>query len=424
MAFEACLMFPGGWGKGVDSKVPGMLVRANNSDTLQTITLADSNDLAILVKPNITHSLAFRAKSFGARASCQPVNHLCHGPMNCTGFPWTYPPYNGTFGVDSETTEGGSKLFLQSSNCAWNNTECRHIPSDAITSEAVALSEYLPPPINSYNFWMQFLWQADGDTEFGIGAGAVSGAVTKFQNFATMLTNCTLKFYNVTIDYNNGKYFLVDEELSNVGLSDGLAAPTRIGHLASSLISNIEGRAFSDNSSDSLMAFLEQDFARLALGSAAYITNVTSDTLMQSFVGSTVVGRYPFWPVFIFLVLLYMHACLALFLFLQTALTMQTESLSLSTASGHEIENRRQVSMLELAQLRLRGPLPLVASLFPPRHPDASQAALSIETSELDMFCEKPNDERVRAGLFCDEATSTQRFCVFRKPEERHMKLR
>lgn len=425
-------MFPGGWGKGIESKVPGMLVRANNSDTLQTITLADSKDLAVLVKPNITHSLMFRAKTFGARASCQSVTPLCDNTFKCTGFPWTFPPYNGTFGVDHGTTEGGSKLFIQSSNCAWdapyNETEprslaCRHISSDRITSDASSFSELSPPPVNSYNLWMQFLWEADGDTELGIGAGKVSGAVTNFQNFATMLTNCTLNFYNVTVDYNNGKYFLVDEELSNVGLSDGLAAPTRIGHLASALISNIEGRAFGDNSTDSLMAFLEQDLSRLAIGSAAYITNVTSDTIMQSTLGTTVAGRYPFWPVFIFIILLYMHACLALFLFLQTALTMQTESLSLSPTEGYGGGNYRQVSMLELAQLRLRGPLPLIASLFPPQHPDVSAAALSIETSDLDMFRERPDDGRVRAGLYSDDsATNSQRFRVFR-PENDCTKL-
>lgn len=420
-------MFPGGWGSGVASKVPGMLVRANNSNTLQAITLADFDDMAVLVKPNITHSLAFRAKSFGASAQCQSVNHLCDTRLNCTGFPSSYPPFNGTWRVDSPIQRGDSKLFIQSSNCGWNSTEtgalsCSHIPAEDIALDGASLSQFRPPPVNSYNLWMQFLWQSEGDTEFGTGAGAISGAVTKFQNYATMLTNCTLEFYNVTIDYNNGKYLLVDKELSNTGLSDGLAGPTRLGHFASYLISNIEGHAFTDNSTDELMAFLEQDLARLSLGSAAFITNINSDTLMQSVLGSTIVGRYPFWPVFIFLALLYMHATLALVLFLQTAVTMQTECLSLSEGDGPTDSDKKQVSMLELAQMRLRGPLPLVAALFPPSRPDVSQAALSIETTELDLFCEKPTDERVRAGLQSDEANSSLRFRVFRKSEDESTK--
>ncbi|KAK7689476.1 hypothetical protein QCA50_007268 [Cerrena zonata] len=233
-----------------------------------------------------------------------------------------------------------------------------------------------------------------------------------------MLTHCTLQFYNLTIDYNNGKYFLVDKELTNTGLSDGLAGPTRLGHFSSYLISNVEGHAFTDNSTDELMAFLQQDLARLALGSAAFITNINSDTLMQSVLGSIIVGRYPFWPVFIFLALLYMHATLALVLFIQTVMTTPTEVLSLSEVDGLGDGEKKQVSMLELTQMRLRGPLPLVAALFPPARPDVSQAALSIETTELDLFCEKPGDERVRAGLQSDEANGSLRFRVFRKSEE------
>ena len=92
-------MEEGGWGNGVASKVPGMLVRANNSATLQTITLADNDDMAILVKPNISQFLKFRATTFGARASCQAVNPLCDktgGLVNCTGFPVTFPPASGS----------------------------------------------------------------------------------------------------------------------------------------------------------------------------------------------------------------------------------------------------------------------------------------------------------------------------------------
>lgn len=428
-AINPCLMTEGGWGGGVESKIPGMLVRANNSNSLQTITLAEADDMAILVKPNISQFLEFRATSFGARASCQSVNPLCdsRAVTNCTGFPFSFPPYNGSFTTDPAIRQGESKLFIQSSNCAWDVPEekCPHISSDRITTDAAALNSIIPP-INSYNLWMQFLWEAEGDQVYGTGAGNASGAVTSYSNVATMLTNCTLQFYNVTVDYNNGSYSLHDAVLSNVGLSDGLAAPTRLGHFASYLISNVEGHVFTDNSSEELMAFLQQDLARLALGSAAIITNVTSDTLMQSALGSRIVGRYPFWPVFVFLALLYIYAAVALGFFFLTVLTMQTESLVLSgrtAGMGDGSRNReareeefRKVSLLELAQMRLCGPLPLVATLFPPYHPDVSQAALSIETNALDLFCENSNDERIRAGLYSDDANASLRFRVHRNP--------
>ena len=270
-------------------------------------------------------------------------------------------------------------------------------------------------PLNSYNLWMQFLWEAEGDQDYGLGDGQNSGAVTSFSNFASMLTNCTLQFYNVTVDYFNGSYSLHDATLSNVGLSDGLAAPTRLGHFASYLISNTEGHVFTDNSTDQLMAFLQQDLARLALGSAAVITDVTKDTLEQSVLGSTIVGRYPFWPIFVFLLLLYIYAAMALFLFFLTTLTMSTESLILSgVGNKHNSQEDTKVSTLELTQMRLQGPLPLVAALFPPYHPDVSQTALSIETNQLDLFCEKPNDERIRAGIHSRDSDSSLRFRVHR----------
>ncbi|KAK7689467.1 hypothetical protein QCA50_007259 [Cerrena zonata] len=419
-----CLITPGGWGNGVASKAPGMLARANNSDSLQTITLADADDLAILVKPNVLQSLNFRATSFGARAECQSVNPLCdpQSMINCTGFPPTFPPYNGSDSVSASplVREGDSGLFIQSSNCGWNVSEeaCPHISSERITTDAINLNP-LSPPINAYNMWMQFVWEAEGDQGYGVGAGETSGAVTSYLNVATMLTNCTLRFYNVTIDHSNGSYSLHNEVLSNVGLSDGLAGPSRLGHFASYLVSNIEGRVFTDNSTEELMAFLQQDLARLALGSAAVITNVTSDTLMQSISGSKIVGRYPLWPIFVFLVLVYLYTALALVLFFLTSLTMQTESLVLAQDTDvpgmHDGKGQdRKVSLLELTQMRLRGPLPLVASLFPPHRPVVNREALSIETNVLDMFCEKANHEPVQVGLYSDNVDASLRFRIRR----------
>ena len=68
-------MEEGGWGNGVASKVPGMLVRANNSATLQTITLADNGDMAILVKPSIPQSLKFR-RNIQPPTIIEPRHHV------------------------------------------------------------------------------------------------------------------------------------------------------------------------------------------------------------------------------------------------------------------------------------------------------------------------------------------------------------
>lgn len=203
---------------------------------------------------------------------------------------------------------------------------------------------------------MQFLWVAEGDQDYGLGQ-------VSYSNAATMLTNYTLHSHNVTLEYSNGSYFLVDEKLSNTGLSDGLAAPSHLGHFASHLISNIEGRVFTDNSTENLMTYLQQDLSKLALGFTAVITNILTNTLSQSFLGSMIIGRYPFWPIVIFLILLYLLATLAILVFLLAALSIQTEAVTVcgDTPNGE----RRRSSILKLTQMHLRNPLCLVAALFP-----------------------------------------------------------
>lgn len=396
---ETCMLSSAGWGSGVLSKAPGMLVRANTSDSLRTITLADANDMAILAKPGVPQDLIFRATSFGARASCQSVNHLCEQVpvINCAGFPSDFPPFHGHCSASPATQEGTSQLFIQSSNCAWD-ASCDHV-YPVLESLLGHPGQGDNPPVNAYNFWMQFLWISEGDQPFGISSTS-SDAVGSYSRIATMIVNCTLQFYNVTVDYRNGSYSLVHEELSNVGLSDGLAMPSRLGHFSSNLISNIEGRVFTDTSTDSLMAFLQQDLARLSLGSAAVITNISADTLMQGTSNNVIVGRYPLWPVIIFVILIYMHAALGLILFFVTAIPAQRDVHVLTTA-----DERVCVSVLELTQM---------STLFPPYHAEASQiATLSVSTDELDMFDEKPDNERVVAGVYSG-GNSPPRFGVHR----------
>lgn len=98
-------MQAGGWGEGVSSKIPGMLVTPNNSDSLQTITLADADNMAVLVQLRIPQSLICRATVFGTRTECQSFKHLYDKDpvMNCTGFLSSFPPCNGP--VNASTTK-------------------------------------------------------------------------------------------------------------------------------------------------------------------------------------------------------------------------------------------------------------------------------------------------------------------------------
>jgi hypothetical protein len=242
---------------------------------------------------------------------------------------------------------------------------------------------------------MQMFWRSAGDVPFNFGPQLPGNdAVTYYSNEATMLTNFTLSFYNVTLDYSNGRYTLINQVLSNAGLADGLAGPTRLGHYNSHIIPNIQGHAFNDNSTDTVMAFLQQDLARLALGSAATITNLTGLTLSQSTESNRIAGRYPFWPTVILLALLFLHAVMTLAIFAWIVLFSSADHVHVVAS-----DTDRAVSVLELGQLRLVSPLVLIAALFQPLRPKASRAELSVKTSVLDVFEEHSDEERLRMGL-------------------------
>lgn len=386
-----CMYSAGYWGTGsVDDLSPGMLVASNSSDSLLAITLANASDLAVLVTTPVPQLLSFDMTTFGARASCQSVTPSCTtvGNVTCPGFPKSFVVVNYGSGGTTNIDPGEGRVYIQTSNC----DNCSHIiSSDALDGSP---DTYNANSRNMYSIWLQFEWRSSGD--ISMGSSKMSDAVfaSSDSNLANMLTNCTLSFYNVTLSYRNGTYTSTDEVLSNTGLSEGLAGPTRLGHYATRLIANIEGRAFSDNSSDSVMAFLSQDLARLAIGSAAVITNETQPALRQSVLREQVLGRYPFWPVVLFLALLYMYAAIALFLILGTSLVSRGSRVQ---ANGYGTEGK-SISELELVQLRLTSPLAMAAALFPPSIPAAERVELSLQTTALDLFDEGHGEQRLRVG--------------------------
>lgn len=402
-----CLWSPDGWAGGtLAGLTPGKLVSTNSSDALQSITISNSSDLAVLVVPSLPQLLSFRMETFGARASCQSVTPLCGiTPINatantvsCEGFPPSFVAYDWTSsGQPKDVGLGDSKLYIQTSNC----DGCSHTlaDSDAFEVEGVDTLEPSMTPINSYSTWMQFVWVNEADAVLD-STQASDALLTPNEGItATMLTNCSLSFYNVTLDYYNGSYAVHTEILSNTGLSDGLAGPTRLGHFSERLITDIEGRVFSDNDSASVMALLSQDFARLALGSAAIITNVTVPTVStQNQIIQLILGRYPVWPVIIFLALLYAYSALALTILLVTTI-LARDTMIETPSIGRDDDEINHVSALELTQLRLTSPLPLVATLFSRSLPQAQRSTLSMRTDALDAFGEGPNDERLIIGF-------------------------
>jgi hypothetical protein len=394
-----CLYKAGYWEGAAPGMTEGQLVAGNASATLRAVTLHAEQDLAVLVPPTVAPDVAFEMDTFGARANCASVNHLCAFAnsgirTNCTGF-------NKTMGFPTFTDTGGGQsadLGIWSTNCAWDNRNCIHLTQAAMT-DAYTLSTSQMPTVDN-NLWIQFIWQASGDTPL-LKTSPSNDAITSISNLAIMLANCTVNYYNATLYYENGTYSLHESVLTDPGVSDGLAGPLRLGYSNAQLLANVQGIALTANTTDEVIGFLNQDLGRIAIGSAAWITNLTLPTRNNTQLETHLLGRYRFAPAMLLIALLYAHAALALVIFFLTIFT-RTDSVRVPGQAT-------SVSLLELVQLRLTSPLPMIADHFPTVHTDIDMAELSASTSALDLFGEREGEARLRVGL----TQGTEAECVF-----------
>ncbi|KAI0083784.1 hypothetical protein BDY19DRAFT_975585 [Irpex rosettiformis] len=392
-----CLYGAGSWAN-LTVKTTGMTIAANASTDVKAITLADAEDLAVLVPSRTDPNILFSAPSFGARASCQSLNSLCGGdsttgseaPLNCSSFSNTFPPIRDTK-TSMSLNAGESKLFVLSSNC----DNCTHVDAaNILSTEEVDTLEPSIRPHNSYNLWMEFVWMDDSDQPFGRSPPG-NDAVWNTESWGYMLVNCSLSFYNVTLSSSKGEYFLEQEMLTDPGISDGFAAPTRLAHFSSQLIANVQGPALTLNTTDRAMAALSQDLARLAIGSAGALANLRVDTIKQESINEILVGWYPIAPIIVFLVLLYGYATLALGIFIRILFFTRSSTIHIPNSS-------KSVSAMELAAMRLTNPLTLVAALFLPEF--QADPLMSVETNVLKSFKDNWDPEsRLRVGLQVDE---------------------
>jgi hypothetical protein len=175
----------------------------------------------------------------------------------------------------------------------------------------------------------------------------------------TLLANCTLGFYNVTVTYDRGQYTLIDSVLTDTWLSDGFAGPTFFGHYTMPLISNIEGIALKSGSLESTIALLRQEMARMALGSAASVAGSTVGTIDQRRTEQRLLGRYPKIPALSLIGILYLYALVAI-VFYVSAVFVDTRASYVAEC------DEEAISVIEVAQIRLTQPDTVVAALLTP----------------------------------------------------------
>lgn len=103
--------------------------------------------------------------------------------------------------------------------------------------------------------------------------------------------------------------------MTDPGISNGFAGPTQLGHFSQQLIANTQGVLLLLDSTERAMAALSQELSRLAIGTAAAIMYLRTNTTEQELLGEIIVDWYAIAPVMTLLVLLYVYAALTLLFF-------------------------------------------------------------------------------------------------------------
>ncbi|KAF8600937.1 hypothetical protein BDV93DRAFT_608342 [Ceratobasidium sp. AG-I] len=360
----------------------GQLVVSNTSSKMQAITLADADDLAVMVPPSISVLAKFKATTFGIRTSCESLNTKCKvsGRVNCSSIGINIIP------TDVDKTVVNVVLVSPLDNFS-------DPPLTAYSTSAVKYGMSQCCATNPVSTLLQLRWssQASGETV------QLNDAIdTRDIPTISLYASCSLTIYNVTLRYDgtlgSKPWQLVPEETvqSEERFATALAAPYSWQLVTDRLMTNVQGRVMQATSVQQAMATINQEISRLSIGfvSGGFEFVPAADVQI---ITPTILGRYPLAPLLTFVALLFLYGLIALVIFF----------LSLSTSSDvilippqlHPIANPKdnQIPALTLTQMRLLTPLPVVAQFFSESSQQNADSR-SIETSPLDMFSEHGGD--------------------------------
>ncbi|KDQ52632.1 hypothetical protein JAAARDRAFT_61801 [Jaapia argillacea MUCL 33604] len=378
---------------GADGLTPavlqdGLLLAANSSVKFQAITLADSTDAAIIVPSDTESDVQFRAQTYGLRAQCHSLNAGCAQSggdtshvQNCSnlGVPeLPYTPPSGNIGdqlVSIVMVRMGS-TNISSSGGSWQATH------QGLANPVTALLQLR---------WSSFI---DG------GLTRPNDAIDVYPiPSISMYAQCTLSFFQATIQRSvsttsTDGYVISDEQPTDANFTALLVAPIVNQYVTLRLVSNIQAQAMADTNVASVEATLSQELGRLGIGMTGGML-MLANTLDQQVIHQTLVSRYPLAPALTFVLLLYVYALLTLWIVVW-AVGVKSEVFEVEIPAGR----RKNVLEVELVQLRLTNPMPIIAALFPPDDKDL-KAQLSVQTDVLGLFIEHKGerDARLLIGL-------------------------
>ncbi|CAE6368052.1 unnamed protein product [Rhizoctonia solani] len=400
------------WATGYPHLVSSGLKTISNSSLDRTvITLADENDLAIMV-PNFSNTTtAFFAHSFGIRASCKSLSiegSGCdvEGPttVNCSdrgitilpSFGQTFPnlvivkePGNHWNGAAYGDT-GSETFYLRGGRCCAGN------PAQSV---------------------VQLSWNLGGGIR-DLDRPNQAVIMMPFNLPVRLYATCDLAVYNLTVAYKgsalNGKQWSLvrgSDVLSSPYFSDAILAAYAWNSISDHAAINIKSRAMTTNSVEEVMAGLNQEMSRLALGmtSGMFYFSPASDV---SIFKPVLLGRYYLAPLFTFVLLLFIYGFMALVI-LVTSFNMRSgmiivpPSLQNTQSSGQEKDKR--IPVLELVRLRLSSPIPMILQFFArpitsSQQPGANDPdARSVSRTITELFPEADTsihtENRLRLGV-------------------------
>ncbi|TFK66426.1 hypothetical protein BDN72DRAFT_961746, partial [Pluteus cervinus] len=297
---------------------------------LSVITLADHDDLAIIVPSNIDTNLTWIASTFGIRASCSGLT------PKCTDF--TVPDENVDDATISFNCSDAGFPYIPFDVQTWASQH-PHAPLLNATGRIGAMLDnnktlvmgslydyYLaggPPPENPQHVQVQLTWPLT------IEASIEDSSYVAFDPYvaAWAFADCEMSFFNVTVQYDEGKFDLVVDQSATlaIGGSSGtqlssreftavMWAPLINQFINLQLHANLQAIGLSDQNDDPFIGALNQEIARLSLAAFAGSTMATSPHML-SISTSSLVGPYPTAPVIAYTSLLFLYSAIVLGIF-------------------------------------------------------------------------------------------------------------
>lgn len=255
---------------------------------------------------------------------------------------------------------------------------------------------------------MQLMWPIhgahfsdDGDmTELDVlpANAAIDIPYSDFELYAA----CNVSYYNATVRYqpSTSTWSLINKTLSPNGFAYTLYSALIFQLASDALTTEIMGIATVDDYTN-VTAALNQALGRasLAIASGAFMpvaaTNVT-------FMEPVILGRYPLVPMGTFIALLFLYAVLAFVIFIWSWGSNSRGVVVPGDLTFNGSDQER--SALEITQLWLTSPMPLIAAMFPGKDEPGNDVERTAKTQSLDMIYDGDDTKfgRLTVGLHPD----------------------